>query len=81
MFVVMWEDLFDFLLQVIYETVSIIITGTENEWRISFLLLYRYKLWSKKDRKQVKLLSVWKQFLLNVKLYVFNWAAPYFSFK
>jgi len=37
MFVVMWEDFLGFLLQVVYQTVGIIITGTENEWRIGFV--------------------------------------------
>jgi len=41
MFVVMWEDFFGFLLQVLYQTVGIIITENENEWRIGFLLLSR----------------------------------------
>jgi len=41
MFVVMWEDFFGFLLQVLYQTAGIIITENENEWRIGFLLLSR----------------------------------------
>jgi len=57
MFVVMWENLIDFLLQVIYLTVSIIITENGNEWRIGYLLLSRCRLRSKKDRKQVNSLS------------------------
>jgi hypothetical protein len=58
MFAVMWEDFFDFLLQVIYQAVGIIITGIENEWRVGFFLLSRCKLRSKKGPQTSKTLSV-----------------------
>lgn len=81
MFVVMWENLIDFLLQVIYLTVSVIITGNKNEWRIYYLFLSMCKLRSKKESKQVNSLSEWTQLLLNIRICVFNWAAPYFCLK
>ena len=68
----MWEDFFDFLLQVIYQAVGIIITGTENEWRVGSLLLSSCKLQSKKGPQTGKTLSVRTQFLLNIRIYVFN---------